>query len=386
MALPASLPHPLGATAREGCEPGRPVPPHVARKVTWLELFFDLVFVAAISQVGAPLGTEFTIAGLGRFAFLFVLIFWAWHGHTIYATRFDHDDVTHRALTLAQMFAAAVMAVNAKSALDSTDSAGFAAAYGGMRLVLVIQYLRVRRIPESRRFVDALIRGFGLAAVAWLVSALIPVPGRFGVWALALVIDLVTPVVAGRHTLQTPPNAHHLPERFGLFTIILLGDAMVGVMRGMESQASWPLDAFLSALLGMAVVFLLWWLYFDVARGADERHVRTHADVRRLHSWTYAHVPLFVGIAVAGVGLHHTIAVAAAGHLHLGESLILTVAVALAMIATIAIGGAQSRLSLATPVAAVAVGLAGPLVPCSVLVGALLALLLVQRASMRPSG
>ena len=99
------------------------------RKVTWLELFFDLVFVAAVSQVAAPLHHDYSLDGLLRLVPLFALIWWAWTGHSVFSTRFDTDDGLQRGLTLLQMFAVAVMAANAKDGLDSRSSAGFAAAY-----------------------------------------------------------------------------------------------------------------------------------------------------------------------------------------------------------------------------------------------------------------
>jgi low temperature requirement protein LtrA len=323
MARPAVLPPPARPEAHTFETPDR--------KVTWLELFFDLVFVAAIAQVGSPLAADLTPTGLGRFAFLFVLIFWAWHGHTTYCTRFAHDDAAHRLLTLVQMFAAAVMAVNAREPLDSRDAAGFAAAYAVIRLILLVQYLRVGEFEHGRGLVRATRTGLAIAAALWLASALTPVPWRFGLWALAFGVDVATPLLAGRRALGVPPHAHHLPERFGLFTIILLGDAMVGVMRGMESQSSWPAAAFLSAVGGMALVFVTWWLYFDVARGAEELRVRTPRDLRDLHAWTYAHVPLYLGIAVTGVGLHHLITVAGRSALHASEALVLGTALGLTL-------------------------------------------------------
>lgn len=365
-----ALARPIRLRSEAGAEPGR--------KVTWLELFFDLVFVAAVSQVGAPLGVDYSLPSLGRFAVLFVLIWWAWYGHTNYATRFDTDDVAHRALTLLQMFAVAAMAVNAKDALGSRDSAGFAAAYAVMRLLLVAALARARRVPEAGAFARAYATGFGAAAALWLVSALTPPPARFYLWALALAIDLATPLLASRHTVATPPDAAHLPERIGLFTIILLGDAMVGVMRGMESQAAWTPDAALSAFLGMVVVFLMWWAYFDGANAAAERHVRDARDVRQFHAWTYAHLPLYVGIVVAGVGIHHTIAVATVGHLHAAEAWILCGALALVM-ATLATMSPARRMACYIP-AAGALGLAvvAPLLPCSVVVAVLVLLLVAQ--------
>src|SRR5437763_1416266 len=127
-----------------------PANPDKERRVTWTELFFDLIFVAAVAQVGNPLAHDYSPAGLLRYTFLFVLIWWAWSGHTLYCTRFDTDDSVQRLLVLVQSFIAAVMAANAKDALDSTSSAGFAAAYAAMRIILVVQYLRARRIPETR--------------------------------------------------------------------------------------------------------------------------------------------------------------------------------------------------------------------------------------------
>src|SRR5215471_19588908 len=117
-----------------------------ARKVTWLELFFDLIFVAAVAQVAEPLRHEYSLVGLVRFTPLFILIWWAWTGHTVFSTRFDTDDLVQRALTLVQMFVVAVMAANARDALDSRSSAGFAAAYAGVRFILVAQYLRARHV------------------------------------------------------------------------------------------------------------------------------------------------------------------------------------------------------------------------------------------------
>jgi low temperature requirement protein LtrA len=277
------------------------------RKVTWLELFFDLVFVAAVAQVAAPLGAEYTVEGLIRFAMLFVLIWWAWLGSSVFATRFDAGDVVQRLVTLVQMFGVAVMAANATEALDSRSSAGFAAAYALMRVVLVVQYARARRIVRARSLATRYMAGHGLAAVLWLASAFTPPPLRFGLWAVALVIDLGTPWVALAHSAELPPDASHLPERFGLFTLILLGESVVAVMRGMESQEEWTASAALSAFLGMTLAFAVWWWYFERAKAASEQHVGSHQEAVRFHIWSYAHLPLYLGIAMAGVGVERIV-------------------------------------------------------------------------------
>src|SRR5207245_7142510 len=182
---------------------------------------------------------------------------------------------------------------NARDALDSRSSAGFAAAYAAVRLVLVVQYFRARDVTEARPLTIRYLVGHGIAALLWFASAIVPAPGRFWIWAVAFAIDLGTPWLAVRHSVKAPPDAAHLPERFGLFTLILLGESVVAVMQGMESQEDWTPAAATSAFLGMAIAFLIWWWYFDGAAGASEQPVRSNRDALRFHIWSYAHFPLY---------------------------------------------------------------------------------------------
>jgi low temperature requirement protein LtrA len=313
------------------------------RKVTWLELFFDLVFVAAVAQVGTHLRDDYSVPGLLRFSFLFVLIWWAWLGHTTFSTRFDTDDLAQRALTGLQMFLVAVMAINATGALDSRDSAGFAAAYSVMRFVLVAQYLRVRRVRQARALTTRYAASCGIAALMWLVSALVPAPGRFAIWALAFVVDVLTPLLTTRHLISVPHDGAHLPERYGLFSIILLGESMVAVMAGMGRQEYWSPSAASSAILGMTLVFVVWWWYFDGVDAVAERMVRSTSEAVRYHLWSYAHLPLYLGIAVAGVGVEHVIVTATTAPLTATEGWILCSAVAALMVAMTVIGGTHHR-------------------------------------------
>jgi len=360
------------------------------RKVTWLELFFDLAFVAAVAKVGMPLAEEYSIPGLVRYAFLFLLIWWAWSGHSMFSTRFDTDDAIQRGLTLVQIFIVAVMAVNAKDALDSRSSAGFAAAYAVVRFMLVAQYLRARRIPESRALTTAYAAGFGIAAACWLVSSIVPAPARFALWAAALAIDIGTPIVTAHLAVHAPPDAAHLPERYGLFTIILLGESLVAVMHGMESQEDWSVSAALSAFLGMLFAFLVWWWYFDGARGAAERTIGSRQDARAFVVWSFAHLPLYLGIAIAGVGIEHVVKIATRGSLHGSEPYILCGAVTLLMLSLSIIGATSDRArqdpmrwprlarQAAAALAPLAIAPVGDALPLVALVGALTAVCVCQ--------
>jgi low temperature requirement protein LtrA len=366
-----------------------------ARRVTWLELFFDLIFVAAVAQVAEPLHGRYTFAELVRLAPLLTLIWWAWAGHAFFSTRFDSDDLVQRALTLVQMFVVAVMAANAQDALDSRSSAGFVAAYGVLRVLLVAQYARARRVPEARALATKYLAGHGAAAALWLTSAIVPTPVRYWLWIVAFVMDLGTPWIAVRHTVDVPHNASHLPERFGLFTLILLGEAVVAVMKGIESHEDWPPAAVASAFLGMSVMFMFWWWYFDGAEGAAEQPVHTRREAVRFHIWCYAHFPLYLGIVVGGVGVNRIVSAAAHERLARSDVLIVTGATAMAMAAMTLVGAmsagrerrtaglAHAALALATLGSGLAPATSSPLALIVALSGFCLSQLVL---SIRPLG
>src|ERR1051325_806652 len=148
------------------------------RRPSWTELFFDLVFAAAIAQLSGPLGHDYSVYGIARFGFLLALVFLAWFGYTSFSTQFGIDDVVERVLIVAQVFLVAVMAANATDALSSKDAAGFGAAYGGVRAILAVQYARVLRSPDAEPFVRRRILGLLVSAVLWTVSALFVAPER----------------------------------------------------------------------------------------------------------------------------------------------------------------------------------------------------------------
>jgi low temperature requirement protein LtrA len=324
--------------------------------VTWVELFFDLVFVAAVSQTGTPLAGHYAFAELGRYAFLLLVVWWAWHGYAVYATRFDGDDRVERAATLAQMLAVIFMAANAEQGLDSESSAGFAAAYAVMRLILVGRYVRTMRRGRGGAVARDHAAGIGLAAALWLLSSVVVPPWRYALWAAALAVDLGTAVLAGRHTLHSPPDAAHLPERFGLFTLILLGEAIVAVMRGIQGQPAWSAAAAGTALSGVALVCAAWWGYFDWAAAAAHRPVRSVADRLALEAWSAAHLPLYLGVALLGLGVEHAVIAGGWQALHDEEVGLVVTALALTLTALAALAAtrAPARATLGAEVAVTA--------------------------------
>lgn len=309
------------------CQPQLwPAHEHHVRRPDWTELFFDLVFAAAISQLSTPLDADFSAHGIVRYAFLLALVFLAWFGYTTFSTQYAIDDVLQRGLTIAQVFLVAVMAANATDALSSRDAAGFGAAYGGVRAILALQYSRVIGLPDCRSLVRLRIIGLLTAAVIWTGSALFPAPWRYIGWGFALLIDMGNSWPSARGTTKSPPGATHFPERFGLLTIILLGEFVASVMRGIQSQMGWNFLSASAAVLSLALGFTIWSCYSDGANGWEIRHVRSHKDVRRLRVWIALHFALFLGIGILGVGAHRAVALPPGDSFNSTEQLIICAA------------------------------------------------------------
>lgn len=276
------------------------------RHATWLELFYDLVFVVAVSQVAHNLHDDVSWAGFGGFVFLFMPIWWMWIGATFYANRFDSDDIGHRLLTGVQMLAIASLAVNVHHALGES-SAGFALSYVVGRIVLVVEYLRVaKHIPLARKLATYYATGFAIAASFWILSEFVPIPVRFVLWALGLAIDFATPLSAKNIVTGLLPHTEHLPERFGLFTMIVLGEAIIAVVDGV-SQQKWDIQSAIAAIFGFAIAFSLWWIYFENIDGSALSIAEEKRTFFTYQLWLFGHLPLVIGLAATGVAVEHVI-------------------------------------------------------------------------------
>lgn len=283
---------------REECEEGE-------RSATWLELFFDLIFVVAIAQLAHNFQQEFSFIGLAKLAVLFVPVWWCWIGATFYDTRFDNDGLVDRLITLMQMAIAASMAANIHHALDNS-SIPFALSYIAFRAVLVCQYLHAGYyVPQARHLTNWYAGGFAISLVFWLASLFVPLPWRFVLWGLGLIIDFVAPLTAGARVAKVPPNMAHTTERIGLFTIIVLGESIVAVVGGVSGKEWTPMSIAI-ALLGLSIAFSFWWMYFDTV---DESplHAMKKGKMKVALIWLYSHLPLAVGLTATGVGVEKMI-------------------------------------------------------------------------------
>lgn len=269
------------------------------RKISWLELFYDLIYVATIIQLGNRLSDDVSVRGVLLFVLLFVPVWWSWTGMMFYFNRFMVDDGWHRLLVFAQMFAVANLGISVSGAFGDT-SATFALAYFAVRAILVLLYLRAWwHVPSARPLIGRYASGFSIGAAMWLLSVFVPPPYRFALWLLGLAIEFWVPLSAGSRRLQSllTPNKHHLVERYGLFTIIVLGESFIKVVTGLAGQEITTASLLFSGL-AFVISASLWWLYFGAVSGAALKQT-TSAP----YLWIYTHLPLTIGITAVGVGL-----------------------------------------------------------------------------------
>jgi low temperature requirement protein LtrA len=297
----------------------------------WLELFFDLIFVAAISQLALNLSGNYSAITFLESLPLFFAIWWGWTGHTFYLDRFGTDDILNRFLTMAQMVVVASLAINVKNALTTTGAA-FAISYAVLRFILVAEYIRVgRNIPEAQPLTNRYTIGFGIAATIWLISAFVPDPWRFLLWGVAIVVDFLTPFGAGEIHINFPPHPTHLPERFGLFTIIVIGETIVSVVFSI-SNVGLNLFTGLIGLMGLIISFSIWWGYFEEAGGAEARVQERGDQIGKYQLWLYSHFPLLLGIVGVAAGIKHVIMLPFGSELSVSDTWILCISLTIALI------------------------------------------------------
>jgi low temperature requirement protein LtrA len=281
-----------------------------------LELFFDLAYVLVVLELANAFYKDLSWRGFVVFVALYVAMWFSWVGFTLYANRFDTDDVVYR---LAKLAATASIAGCAASASGATGefSTAFALSFLAGRVILLLLHLRAwRHVPEARPTIAVYLGFTAASTVLWAVSPAVDGWVRWGIWAAAVAMDALGPVMATRRQDRAPLHMEHLPERFGLFIILVLGEAVGGAATGVH-DAKWAGAAVAVGLAGFVVAASLWWNYFDVTADHSEEELHESdedddaggavADERH-DLFVYGHLPLSAGIVMAGVGVEDLVA------------------------------------------------------------------------------
>ena len=275
------------------------------RRATWLELFFDLIYVVTIGDVTHVL--SHTHEGhldplqFWKFVLIFIPLWWIWASHTMYANRFDADDRTHRLATLFLMFLLIVISGLIGERFEASFEIIVVCYVGAKYIIALMYFMSKQRHKESA----ALTTAAGWVAIAGatlsLAAILLPAPQRYGVFYIGIVFDLVAFIFFLPRPLRViPAHTEHLIERMGLLTIIMLGESISSLSGGL-ADISWTVERLLTAAMGFVMISSIWWVYFDSFHLLSEQKLTTG------HSILYSHLFVFIGLSILASLIGHAI-------------------------------------------------------------------------------
>ena len=278
------------------------------RKTSYLELFFDLVFVFAFTQVTALILEDTSPAGFARAALVLAMVWWAWSAYTWMTNAIDVESPVTRLIVFAAMVAGFFMALAVPDAYQD-EGVWFAVAYFVVRILNSALYSwGVRHDPGTLHATLRLAPWFVTAAIVALAGGFVDSDLRPWVWLASLTIDVVGTLTVAREEWGVSPS--HFAERFALIVIIALGESVVAIgigTAGLERDATYAL----SVVVAFAGVVALWWAYFDFTAVAAERALRRASPQARgplaRDVFTYFHYPVVLGIILYAVAAKKTL-------------------------------------------------------------------------------
>ena len=277
-------------------------------RVTPLELFFDLVFVLAITQCTALMADDPTWAGVAKGLLVLGVLWWSWGGYAWLTSVVNPEEGAVRLVVFAAMAALLVVSLCVPEAFD--DSAVlFASAYALVRVAhLVLFAVASRGDAALRRSVTSLAGSTAIGVGILLAASAADGALQGGLWALALLFDMAGPSFFGVEGWKVVPG--HFAERHGLIVIIALGESIVAI--GVGADAGVDAGVVAAAVLGIVVAGGLWWLYFDVVALVAQRRLSEAAEGRERNtmardSYSYLHFPMVAGIVLLALGAKKTL-------------------------------------------------------------------------------
>jgi low temperature requirement protein LtrA len=301
----------LTATARE------------EETVTPLELFFDLVFVLALTQCTALMSAEPTWTGIAKGMLVLGVLWWSWVGYAWLTSVVDPEEGAVRLVIFASMAGLLVAGLAVPQAFGDA-ALTFAIAYGFVRVSHIALFvLASRDDPLFRKSVTGLAVSTAIGVGLLLGAAFADGTLQGGLWVVALALDAGGPYFFGAEGWKLAP--HHFAERHGLIIIIALGESIVAVGVGAGEKVDLGIAA--AAAVGTAVAAALWWLYFDVVaivagRRLANAEIGRHQNEMARDSYSYLHFPMVAGIVLVALGMKKTLG-------HVGDPLTVQIASAL---------------------------------------------------------
>jgi low temperature requirement protein LtrA len=277
-------------------------------RVTPLELFFDLVFVLALTQCTALMARTPTWEGVLKGLLVLGVLWWSWVGYAWLTSVVDPEEGAVRLAMFAAMAALLVAALCVPGAFGS-EALLFACAYGVVRTAHIVLFTLASRDDAGlRRSVAGLAVSTAIGVGLLVIAAFTNGAVQLGLWGLALAFDMTGPYLFGADGWKLVPG--HFAERHGLIVLIALGESIVAL--GVGAKVVLDAGIVVAAVLGVVVAAALWWVYFDVTAIVAERRLSQTEEGRERNelardSYSYLHFPMIAGIALLAVGLKLTL-------------------------------------------------------------------------------
>lgn len=274
----------------------------VIKKVTWLELFYDLLFVAAVSKASHVLlhveDELLSLETLGKFVLIFIPIWWAWVGQTLFVNRYGQDTAVHRIFLIIQLFFVLIMTASLSVDFDA-NYLPFLIGYLGLRVMTAVQYhyahsresghlQNTARYLGTRFWIGLAVSACSLFFDSWL---------RYAVLYAGIALDIILPLTGRRIVVKTPANTHHLLERFSLFALILLGESVVSILAVLQS-GTWTGQSLGFAALTFVLIIAIWWQYYDNLEKKVDMHVQTAGQ-----TIIYGHLFIYLSLSMLAASI-----------------------------------------------------------------------------------
>ncbi len=286
----------LSATLRDG------------ERVTPLELFFDLVFVLAITQCTALMSHHPTWSGIAQGLLVLGMLWWAWTGYSWLTSVIDPEEGAVRLVMFGAMAALLLVSLCVPEAFGSLALA-FALIYGVVRTAHIALFMLASPEDDAlRHSVLGLAASTAVAVVLLATASLFDGLAQGALWALALLLDMGGPYFFGSEGWKLVPG--HFAERHGLIVIIALGESIVAI--GVGASHALDLGIGTAAVLGVALTAAMWWVYFDIVAIVAGRRL-AEAEVGKVQnemardSYSYLHLLMVAGIVLVALGMKTTI-------------------------------------------------------------------------------
>lgn len=275
------------------------------RHATWLELFFDLVFVAAIRIITHDLAhthdNHISLEQLFKFVLVFTPMWWIWTTHTIYANRFDEDNNKNKLSTLILMGLVVFLAVFAQGDIEKNFNY-FISIYVFIRIFLAYQYYKVcTKLDNEINFIKEISLAIFIGAIISFSALFIDSYFKYIIFYIGILVDLIWQYSLKNKLKKRPIDKRHLVERLGLLAIVILGETMMNIIASLTSIEIEFIDIF-GAITGFIFICTVWWIYFD------SYHLFERANkIDTGHVLIIMHLFLCIGLLILANLIRHSI-------------------------------------------------------------------------------